>query len=497
MKTKIFAMAAILMVVMSTIGVAVAQSEDDSTRKEIKGKRLLHRYNVVFRQAEQSRIGMEAVIAYVDESGSDSTGLVGIKDNFVAKVADLKVAAEADDSDAFKTGTEDIRGLIKEFKDESRSALGTDVGEARTKVAKAIQDNREYLDSLVEDINKARGELEKEAIDEAVEEAEEKSEKAKDRGTDTAEVQAKLEEIKQMRADLKTKIEAAVASCGDTGLRACDTPEAQEYKALKEEIKDEFKNLKEIARATGRKNKITKGIEAATKVLGKADERLTKAEERGADVTAARAKLEEVERILDSALEKYEAGDYEGAIDDLTAARKAFATTFREIKDIKEPDSQNKGRGRGQGRGRGGDETDAGDHEDDEHEEDEHTDDEEHEDEVEEEHEEETSTEDHEDGDSEEAHEEDETTEEQSEDDEHDESDEETPTANQTSTDVATSSGGGGDATEGEEQSDDGDSTTEDDESGSESAEAGEQPTSGGGGEGSDETTDNQTDAEE
>ncbi len=422
MKTKIFAMAAILMVVMSTIGVAIAQTEGDSTRKEIKGKRLLHRYNVVFRQAEQSRIGMEAVIAYVDELGNDSAGLVEIKDNFVATVGELKTVAEGNDFTGFKGAMEDIRGLIKEFKDESHSILGTDVGEARTRVAEAIQDNREYLDSLVKEINKARGELEEEAIDEAAEAAEEKVEKAKGQGADVTELQAKLDEIKEKREDLKTKIDAAIESCGDVGLGVCDTPEAQEYKTLKQEIKDDFKALKDIARATGMKNKITKGITAANKVLERANARLATAEERGVDVTAVKAKLDEVERLLDSAQEKLDAGDYEGATSELKAARTAFVSSMQEMKELRDSDSEKRGRGRG------GEETEEDEEE-----------------EVETEHEDEQDEEEHEESE-EQGHEEGE--EEEHEDEEHEEdegqsSEGEEHTENQTAT--VASSGGGGD----------------------------------------------------
>ncbi len=434
MKTKIFAMAAILMVVMSTIGVAIAQTEEDSTRKELKGKRLLHRYNVVFRQAEQSRIGMEAVIAYVDELGNDSAGLVEIKDNFVAKVGELKTAAEGNDFTGFKGAMEDIRGLIKEFKDESHSILGTDVGEARTRVAEAIQDNREYLDSLVTEINKARGELEEEAIDEAAEAAEEKVKKAKGQGADVTELQAKLDEIKEKREDLKTKIDAAIESCGDVGLGVCDTPEAQEYKALRQEIKDDFKALRDIARATGMKNKISKGIAAANKVLERANARLATAEERGVDVTAVKAKLDEVERLLDSAQEKLDAGDYEGATAELKAARTAFVSSMKEMKELRDSGSEKRGRGRG------GEETDDEEVETEHEDEEQHEESEEqgHEEGEDEEHEEETSTEEHAD----------ESSEQTGEEDEGQPSEGEGHTENQTAGVPPSSGGGGGEQTE-------------------------------------------------
>ncbi len=356
MKSRMLALAAILMVVMGTIGVAFAQEERGSTREEIKGKRLLHRYNVVFRQAEQSRIGMEAVIAYVDEIGNDSTTLAGIKDNFVAKVGELKTAAEGNDFEGFKDVTSDMRDLIKDFRDEAHNVLGTDVGEARTRVAQAIQGQRDYLNSLVDEIRTARGEVELEAVDEAIEDVEERTDKAVERGADATELKAKLAEIKEKREELKLKIDAAIASCGEAGLGKCDTPEAQEYKALKEEIKDDFKGLKEIAKATGLKKRISKGIEAAGNVLEKANERLERAEESGVDVTTAKAKLDEVQRLLDSAEEKLDAGDYEGAMDELKAARTAFVSAMKETRELRRTEKPERARGKSGERIRGAEE---------------------------------------------------------------------------------------------------------------------------------------------
>ncbi len=333
MKTKIFAMVAIIMMVTATIGVGGAFAQEEGLRKEMRGKRLIHRYNVVYRHAEQTRIGMEAVISYVDELGNDSAKLTEIKDSFITKVEDLKTASDNNNFEDFQQALKDMRDLIKEFREESHNLLGENVGEARTRVAQAIQDNQEYLNSLVDEINNARGELELEAVDEALDAAEERTEKAEERGVDTNEVQTKIDEIKLKRADLKTKIDAAVASCGETALRACDTAEAQEYKDLRQEIKDDFKSLREIAKTTGRKNRVSKGVDAAKKVLEKAQYRVTKAEERDIDVTTINAKLTEVETTLNSAQDKIDSGDYEGATEDLKAARTAFLSAMKDLRE--------------------------------------------------------------------------------------------------------------------------------------------------------------------
>lgn len=332
MKTKIFTMVAIIMMVTATIGVGGAFAQEEGLRKEIRGKRLIHRYNVVYRHAEQTRIGMAAVISYVDELGNDSAKLSEIKDSFVTKIEDLKTASDNNNFEDFQQALKDMRDLIKEFREESHNLLGEQVGAARTRVAQAIQDNKEYLDSLIDEINSARGELELEAVDEAVDTAEERTGKAEERGVDTNEVQTKIDEIKQKREELKTKIDAAVASCDETALTVCDTSEAQEYKELRQEIKDDFKSLKEIARNTGRKNRVSKGIESSQRILEKAQERVSKSEERGRDVTTINAKLDEVETSIKSTQNKLDAQDYEGAVEELKAARTAFVSAMKDLR---------------------------------------------------------------------------------------------------------------------------------------------------------------------
>ncbi len=351
MKSRILAMAAILMVLMATVGVAIAQApQGESAGGELKGKRLLHRYHVVFRQAEQLRIGMEAVIGYVNELGNDSTKLVEIKNNYVAKVGELKKAAEGNDFQGFQGALADLRRLSKEFRDESHRVLGNKVGEAQTRVAKAIQDNKAYLNSLVGEINKAREDLELEAIDKAVEAAKEKTDKAKEQGANVSEIQAKLDEIRQKRGELKAKMDAAIATCSGVELSKCNTTEAQAYKAVRQEIKEDFKELRDIARNTGLRNRIAKGITAAKRILENARDRLTAAEERGADVAVVKAKLDEVERLINSAQEKLGAKDYKGAVDELKAARTAFVSAMKEIRELRRTERQEKAMEKGEGK---------------------------------------------------------------------------------------------------------------------------------------------------
>lgn len=329
MKMKCVSVAAILMIIFATFGFGVVTAQEEPIREKIKEKRLLHLYDVFFYQMEKHRIGMEAIIDYVDEKGDTNAGsdqLVVIKDSFVALEGELETAAEAGDAEKFKEILKDSRELTKDFRLESHEVLGTEgeIGEARTKVNEALEENNDYLQTLLGNIQQSRKESELEIVDEANDGAQEKIDNIKEKGVDVEELQAKLDEIKDKRDTLEGKLEAAITSCEGVGLGVCDTAEAQEYRDLKEEIKQGYKELREISRTTGRAHKISNAIQASHKVLERIEARISSAEEIGADVTAAKAKLDEVKDMVNSAEAKYNESDYEGALEELENAKEAL-----------------------------------------------------------------------------------------------------------------------------------------------------------------------------
>lgn len=298
---------------------------------EIKrDKRLQHRCNVVFHQMERLRIGMDEVINYAEEIDANAGKLIILRDEFVSKAAELNETAAQGDLTRFKGVLAHIRGIVKEFRLEAHSVLGDKVGEAQVRVATALQENKEYLQTLIDNIAKSRKDADLKAMDDAIEDADDKVKKLEEKGVNITQLKEKLEEVEEKREALKEKLDAAIESCVGVGLGACNTTEAQEYRAIKEEIKQEFRELREISRVTGMSLRIAKALEASEKVVERAKKRLERAEERGMDVTVEKAKLGQVEEILSESKEKLEAGDFEGALKELTAAREAYES-IREL----------------------------------------------------------------------------------------------------------------------------------------------------------------------
>lgn len=323
---RFVSIAAILMIMFATFGVGVVTAQGKPIRGEIKEKRLLHLYDVFFHQMEKHRIGMEAIIDYVGDTNAGSAQLVVIKDDFVALVGELETAAMDGNAGEFRIILKDARDLTKDFRLESHSVLGTEgeIGKARTRVNEALEENKEYLQTLLGNIQQSRKGAELEIIDEANDEAQGRIDDIEEKGMNVEELQAKLDEIKEKRDALKEKLEVAIASCEGIGLGVCNTTKAQEYRDLKEEIKQDYKELREISRKIGQAHRIANAIQASHRVIERMDSLISNAEERGADVTVAKAKLDEVVYMLDSVEAEYNESNYEGALAELKNAKEAL-----------------------------------------------------------------------------------------------------------------------------------------------------------------------------
>ena len=103
---KMLAILSVLLVLSATFGVAVGEEA-----KKPEDKKLMHLYYVTFHEMEKLRIGMEAVIKYVQETGNDTTKLTELKNSFVAKQGEIKTIAEGGDKSAFKDAIAQIRNI--------------------------------------------------------------------------------------------------------------------------------------------------------------------------------------------------------------------------------------------------------------------------------------------------------------------------------------------------------------------------------------------------
>jgi tetratricopeptide (TPR) repeat protein len=275
---------------------------------------------------------MEVIIGYVEDLGKDTTTLVSLKDDFVSLVENLEAAAERNDIEEGRAIIEQMKTIVSQFRAEAH-ALIEDVEEAKAAVQEALEENKDYFDSLLTEARDARRDRNLEVFDLLSARAQGRIDKAKVRGVDVTALQAKLDEIKEKRSELIDVMNDVIAACHGLGRAECEeTPEAQAYVTLREDIKSEYRELRDLARKQGRGFRISKALAQANSIISRASERLDRAEARGIDVTVEKAKLNEIQKMVNDAQAKYDAGDYAGAIEDLRAAREAFKTLRGEVR---------------------------------------------------------------------------------------------------------------------------------------------------------------------
>lgn len=290
---------------------------------------VLYRYALL--PIEKHRVGMEALIGYVQAQGEDASKLVTLKDDFMSLSDQLKAAADANDYKEGISIVSRMKETVTSFRTEVKQLVAGNETAAKDALNAALEQNSDYFDSLVTEAREAQKDRNLELFDLANARAQGRLDKAKEKGIDVSALQAKLDEIKELRSKLVDVMNAGIASCKGEGLGKCSTPEAAEYKTLREEIKNKYKELAELAKNTGQSQRAALAITKAREIIAKGETMLGSAEQRGIDVSAETAALSEIKALIDSADAKYKNNDLAGAKEDLKQAQEKFNTLKNDV----------------------------------------------------------------------------------------------------------------------------------------------------------------------
>ncbi len=290
----------------------------------IKTKQAWMLYKYALLPMEKHRVGMEALIGYVQSTGKDASKLVTLKDRFVSLADQLKVAAENNDYQGGRSIISQMKDTVVSFRTEARSLVAGNESAAKDALKAALEANSDYFDSLVTEAREARKDRNLEFFDLALARAQGRLDKAKEKGVDVNALQAKLDEISSLRSDFVDGMNEGIAACDGEGIGKCTKPEVEAYKTLREEIKNKYRELVELAKTAGQSQRYAAAITRARDIIAKGEAFLDAAEKRGIDVSAEKAGLSEIKGLVDSAETKYRAGDFKGAKDDLKKAQDKF-----------------------------------------------------------------------------------------------------------------------------------------------------------------------------
>lgn len=311
----------LMVAILVVSGIVVAQ--------EITINKLQVKYKYDYAVIEKYRIGMEAIISYVEELGKDSSVLIDYKDQFTALAEDLKAAADASDEASYNANIEEMKTVVSNFREEARNQVGNNTEEARARIEAALEENKNYLYSLVTEARELRKERNTQIFDYYDARAGEVIDRLEAQGYDMGEARAKLSEIEGKRESFIEAMNATIQACLDKWVGECKgTPEAENYIELRDEIIANFKELRDLILKTV----LDELIPRAEDVLGKAEDILSKAEAKGIDVTAEKAKLDAIKSLVNDAKVKYEQRAYKEAINFLKSARDSFRELKEEVK---------------------------------------------------------------------------------------------------------------------------------------------------------------------
>ena len=290
----------------------------------IKTKQAWMLYKYALLPTEKNRVGMEAIIGYVESLGKDTSKLVTLKDNFVSLADQLNAAAEKNDYKGGKSIISQMKDTVASFRKETLSLVAGNEAGAKDALNAALEANSDYFDSLVTEAREARKDRNLEFFDLALARAQGRLDKAKEKGVDVSALQAKLDEISSLRSAFVDAMNEGIAAYAGEGLGKCTKSEAEAYKTLREEIKNKYKELVELAKTAGQSQRFAVAITKARDIIAKSERVLDGFEKRGADVSNEKAGLDEIKDLVDSAESKYRAGDYTGAQKDLKKAQETF-----------------------------------------------------------------------------------------------------------------------------------------------------------------------------
>ncbi|MEK6977643.1 MAG: hypothetical protein AABX40_04485, partial [Candidatus Hydrothermarchaeota archaeon] len=314
-----------LLMLMSSMATAWAQEgqgQEKKLEKEFDKEKGKARAFGVLYDLEKHLAGMDETIAFAKEKGLDTTRLVALRNDFQSAVKDVEDITKGGSDEKLGPAVSNARRIANDFREEGRKVLGKDLDEARRRVGNATARPRpEILNETY--AHRARAILQE--FDAHVAQYEKLIGRLSN-ATDVTEAQAKLAEIKGQRPALVEALKAAAASCIAQNMPPgrCNTPEKQELEALVKDIQKDFQELQKLLRNSIRGGRILEQVRGIRHLLEQVDERLDRLAEKGVDVTAYKAKLGEVDRLLTSAADEAKAGKWDEAERDLKAAHEAL-----------------------------------------------------------------------------------------------------------------------------------------------------------------------------
>jgi tetratricopeptide (TPR) repeat protein len=275
-----------------------------------------------------TEVSMVAVIDYIDEisNGTGTSELSSLLEDFREKEGMIESFTT---HIGLNNGIRELKQITVQFRKETKIQLTANNGKALellNRIKTALDENSDEIDTLKDEYWQTRKELTLEIFDIRVERAQTILDKLHENEYDVSEAQAKLDEIKDMRDELEIALESR---------------DNAEILSVNVEILNLSKELRQIVRDLQvkiPKSKIVNHwINVGDRILERTSMIISELEALGMDVSELKEIHSKAEDDWNTAKEKYDEGDIDGAIealkqlkDDLKELKQAYLDLLSE-----------------------------------------------------------------------------------------------------------------------------------------------------------------------
>lgn len=232
-KNRAMSILAISLLLVSAFPVILAETQERS--EKLADDVLYSRYMTFHQKSEVAIIAMDAIIDFYKENGIDTIELTDLKVKLTDLNSQAKIAAEATNRDEFYNIVQKSRETIKSFRDIAKDK---DVEGQSEALKSAIQENKDYLTGLRDETSGVKKGIYLKTIDNRLEKLEQISNRLEEKGVDVAEINSKIDEISNNRAQISEESDREALKEFHQGAK-------EDAKEIRELIKEAIEEIKE------------------------------------------------------------------------------------------------------------------------------------------------------------------------------------------------------------------------------------------------------------
>jgi len=305
---------AILLVSLMTLVLAFSALADDN---EQAANTLEAKKAALENSAKQHLIKMDATIAVADKQTLNTTELVIIRGNFNELIDKISIAKDEEELKAIK---DQLVDLSKEFRKQAKGAA-VDVykSEVKKEIDKQSEKNKNETLEYKERAAEARRTAILRLFDNHVDKAQQAIDRLKLRNVNTADVEAKLADFKNLKPEL---------------VSALTSNNKDQIRETMRKVQLNWNQLKKALREATKGKQISEALDRAEKISERLQRNIDKMKEKGVSTSALETKLGTLNTKVSDARNAIQLANYDAAEVILKQIKQAYIDLRQSHQDI-------------------------------------------------------------------------------------------------------------------------------------------------------------------